>query len=220
MSADISLSITGDTGDKAAKKIRKIQPAIIRGIVVGLNRESKDLHSHIVKQHLSGAGEDAEANRKNHKLRRRTGEFVRKTRYENAEAMGGGRYRAGVAFDAQYSTTHVGEKGKVTTITPKNKKWLTIPLPRALTRAGVLRKPTKDYDDLFFYWPDKSKSPVLAKTIGKGKRAKIQAFFVLVKMVKIRTRIHPKEILRLNKNKIQAGLRRAVIESLQNRGLV
>lgn len=219
MSSDISLRVTGDTGDKAARKIRKIQPAIIRGIVVGLSRESKDLHSHIVKQHLSGAKDDAAANIKNNKLRRRSGEFVRKTRYENAEHVGGGRYRAGVAFDAEYAPIHVGEKGKVTTITPKNKKWLTIPMPRALTRAGVLKKPARDYDDLFFFWPDKTKPPMLAKTIGKGKRAKIQVFFILTKMVKIRTRIHPKEILRANKNKIQAGLRRAVVESLQRRGL-
>lgn len=196
-------------------KANRINRAIVAGIVKGLRTESDALHTHIVRTHLTGAGEDPDENRRKQKLRRRTGEFVKKTKVLRVKRLGGGRYEAGVGFEAPYAPVHVGEKGKVTTIRPKNKKWLVIPLPAALTKAGVLKKKPSDYDDLFFLWADKNKAPVLARKVGK--RGRIQPLFVLAKMVKIRTRIHPKEILRSRRQVIAAGIKRAIMDSVASK---
>lgn len=207
------IDIQVESSASVQKKINRIKRAVLTGIVRGLRSESDSLHEHITKTHLKGATEDGRANFARQKLRRRTGEFARKFVVLKVETLSNGVYRAGVRFDAPYAGVHVGEKGKVTTIKPVNKKWLTIPLPPALTRAGVLRQPAKDMKDLFFLWADKSKAPVLAKKMGNGK---IKAYFVLAKMVKIRTRIYPKEILRARRNQITAGIKRAIMDAVRS----
>lgn len=54
----------------------------------------------------------------------------------------GGRVR-------EYGTAHL--PGGV--LRPKKGRWLSIPLPAALTGAGVARN-ARDYDDAFFYWTE------------------------------------------------------------------
>ena len=208
------ITIEGEIGEKAERKLKKIPRLVVNGIVQGVNREATNLHRHVVKRHLSGAGSDAAVNRSEQRLRRRTGDFVRKTKRVPA-AKRGADIVGGVDFESPYANVHVGEKGKVTTIRPVNRQWLAVPLPPAMTRAGVSRGNPRDFPGLFFMWPNKSKPPMLVKTQGSGKGARIVPYFLLVKMVKIRARIFPKEIIRERKNMIMAGIRNAIIESVR-----
>lgn len=205
-----TIKVTGDVGRKVGDKFKTISRAVVNGIVLGVDRESKDLHRFIVKEHLSGAGTDAASNRRKGKLRRRTGDMARKTKRVRT-TKNGDKVFGGVDFQSKYAGVHVGEKGKVTTITPRNKQWLTIPLTPAMTRAGVARGGARDFPGLFFLDRGPGKNPLLVRREGGS----IRPYFVLVKMVKIRTRIHPKQILKDRRQKILAGIRESIIEKLR-----
>lgn len=84
-----------------------------------------------------------------------------------------------IGFGAKYAKVHINKAGTVTTIKPKSRKNLAIPLPPALTPAGVLRKPASFYTDTF----------VRKGIIFQKLKRKIIPLFVLKKSVTIRVRI-------------------------------
>lgn len=94
----------------------------------------------------------------------------------------------GGSADVRYAALQ--EYGGV--VTPKNGKYLAIPLSPAKTRAGVARYASpRDVAGLFFFTA-KSGKHYLGMRSGKGKRAKVKAWFALVPSVTIR----PKRYMR------------------------
>jgi hypothetical protein len=78
----------------------------------------------------------------NKTLRRRTGDLARmsrwRTKIDRTESDAGTKYTFSVILDSTpYAVIH--EEGGI--ITPRVKKYLTVPMPAALTPAGVLKKP-------------------------------------------------------------------------------
>jgi hypothetical protein len=124
-----------------------------------------------------------------------------------------GLIEAGVGFGTAYARAHVGPKGQITTIRPMTAKYLTIPLPDAMTRAGVLRGSARSgmWGETFFARSRKGNLILFGKRIvQKGKsagqmRGDIIPLFLLVKQVKIKARIHPEEIVAWEKPKMIAA---------------
>jgi hypothetical protein len=137
------------------------------------------------------------------------------------------RIEGGISFGTIYGRVHVGPKGQVTTITPKRRKYLTIPLPAAMTRAGVSRgalAPGLSSAQLSAWGPMAAEMTPYGNTFvakskkgnlivfgnlryAKGKRvgelrSQIVPLFLLVKSVKIKARIHPEELLAWIKPKV------------------
>jgi hypothetical protein len=135
-----------------------------------------------------------------------------------------GLLESGVGFGTAYARPHVGPKGQVTTIKPVNAKYLTIPLPAAMTRAGVPRGSARNgpWGETFFLRSRKRPGELILfgkMSYTKGKKAGqlkqgmrlagggIVPLFLLVKQVKIKSRIHPEEILAWEKPKMIAAFR-------------
>jgi hypothetical protein len=127
-----------------------------------------------------------------------------------------GLIEGGVGFGTAYARAHVGPKGQITTIRPVTAKYLTIPLPDAVTRAGVLRGSARSgmWGETFFARSKKGNLILFGKRIAmKGKhtgeaRGNIVPLFLLVKQVKIKSRIHPEEIVAWEKPKMIAAFQR------------
>lgn len=166
------------------KGFDKIPTLLLKGSIDGSNAASFKMTSHIQNKHLMGGTSST-------RLRSRSGFLRSKTRPILA-IQSGDKVESGTFIDAPYASTHVGPKGKKTTIRPKKSRWLTIPLPAALTSAGVMRKrDARSYGDLQFI-PLRSGSPILAKVDSAS--GTITPLFVLKRQVEIPTRVHPEEI--------------------------
>jgi phage gpG-like protein len=107
-------------------------------------------------------------------LKRRTGRLVGAMNYAVRDEAGNVVGRVGNS--AIYA--HIHEFGK--TITAKNSKYLTIPLPAAMTPAGVLRKPARQWENTFV------SSGIIWQRKEKGQRS--IPLFVLKKSVTIPAR--------------------------------
>jgi hypothetical protein len=126
-----------------------------------------------------------------------------------------GLLESGVRFGTIYARTHVGPVGQVTTIRAKSGKFLAIPLNAALTPAGVPRGAPRSgmWGETFFARSEKGKLILFGKKITqKGvhagqTRGDIVPLFLLVKQVKIKSRVHPEEILAWEKPKMIAAFR-------------
>jgi hypothetical protein len=92
-----------------------------------------------------------------------------------------GMIGSGVRQGDRVKYANIQETGGV--ITPKRGKYLTIPLPAALTPAGVLRKPARQWPDTFVMKSNNGNLLIMQK---KGKRVtRLVALFVLKKQVTI-----------------------------------
>jgi len=128
-----------------------------------------------------------------------------------------GLIESGVRFGTQYAQTHVGPKGQITTIRAKKGKFLAIPMEAALTPSGVAKGAPRSgmWGQTFvFRLKDGSGRLMLfgKKVAQKGAKAgqmrgDVVPLFLLVKQVKIKTRIHPEEILAWEKPKMIAAFR-------------
>lgn len=128
-----------------------------------------------------------------------------------------GLLESGVSFGTQYARTHVGPKGQVTTIRAKKGKFLAIPMEAARTPSGVAKGAPRSgmWGQTFvFRLRDGSGRLMLfgKKVAQKGAKAgqargNIIPLFLLVKQVKVKTRIHPEEILAWEKPKLIAAFR-------------
>lgn len=90
-----------------------------------------------------------------------------------------GEVGSGVRQGDRVPYANIHETGGV--IRPVNKKYLAIPLPPALTSAGVLRQKPRDYANTFVAKSNAGNLIIFQRTLGKG----AIALFVLKKSVTI-----------------------------------
>jgi len=198
---------------EAKKNIRIITKQIIKQFKDVLYKNSKLLTSRIRSKYMTGG---TSAN----KLRTRTGKLKASTKPICPKIIAG-NIKAGVSVGTIYAGIHLGRRGKVTTLRPK-KKYLAIPTPQAMTPRGVARGKPNDEHLWGKTWVTKAKTGkknliiVGMKKFQKGAKAgqfegggkirrgsrkgqargKIVTLFILKKQVKVRTRIHPDELLK------------------------
>lgn len=134
----------------------------------------------------------------------------------------------GITFGKIYAKMHIGPRGQVTTIRPKDKKYLTIPLPSMQTKAGVTRTTAAElmqgdtglpFGQTFI---KRSKAGNLiifgTKRITKGAnigayRGEIIPLFILKKKVEIKTRVHPEDFLKWSKEHLVKDFKKKGIEA-------
>ncbi len=125
-------------------------------------------------------------------LKRRTGTLARSIRPGRVEFTDT-TVRGSVGTNLQYARIH--EYGGV--IKAKNKKYLTIPLPAAMTSAGVLRKPAGDWEDTFVMRSGRGNLIIFQK-----RGARIVPLFVLKKQVSIPQRSYMRTSLQETNDRI------------------
>ena len=195
-----------DGADVLGGEIRKVSKRIFSETKKILRTEAVLMAAHIKKDLMSGPRPE--------RLGVRTG-ALRSSVKSMAVAESPGLLEGGVRFGTAYARAHVGPKGQVTTIKPGTAKYLTIPLPDAMTRSGVPRGSARSgmWGETFFYRSKKGKLILFGKRIvqkGKGAgqmRGEVVPLFLLVKQVKIKSRVHPEEILAWEKPKMIAAFR-------------
>jgi hypothetical protein len=125
-----------------------------------------------------------------------------------------GVIESGMGFGTTYARPHVGPKGQVTTIKPKKPGgFLAIPLKAAmkpsLETRGAPR--SKMWGETFFARGEKGGLILFGKrVVQKGAhagetRGKIVPLFLMVKQVKIKSRVHPEVILAWEKPRMIAA---------------
>lgn len=100
------------------------------------------------------------------------------------------------------------------TITAKNAKYLTIPLPSALTPTGQLKKKAREWDNTFVK-KSKAGNLILYQHNGKGK---VTPLFILKKSVRIKPRRYMEKTMKEMKNRIVMALRGALERGLAKAG--
>lgn len=177
------------------EKIKKIPQKLVSEIRRIFTVHSRLMLSYVRKEHLTGGTTDT-------RLKRRSGFMNASTKIEpTIHAMG--IVNAGISFGAKYARVHVGPKGQVTTIRPKSAKMLTIPLPAAQTRAGVLRAPARSshWGNTFIQRSKAGNLIIFGQKVNqKGQSAgeatgPIVPLFLLKPQVKVKARIHPEGII-------------------------
>ncbi len=153
------------------------------------------------------------------KLKARTGRLRASTRGVKAK-KNKDTIKAGVQFGTAYAGVHIGKQGETTTIRPKNKKFLTIPLPAAQTKSGVSRGSATDktaYGETFIQKSKAGNLIIFGKRKGlRGKSAgktagSLVPLFVLVKSVRIRKRVSTKRIISFAKLKIFKDMQKEAV---------
>lgn len=156
----------------------KMERAVIDGVTEG----SFAMTNHVVSKHLTGGTTGDRLGVRSGRLRSST--HAMKTKVENGSVSGG------TEVGVRYASTHIGPKGKKTTIRPRRAKFLTIPLPPALTGAGRMKyNSARNYPNLRII-KSKAGNLLLAQTGG----GQVTPFFVLKSRVDIMTRVHPEVI--------------------------
>jgi hypothetical protein len=158
------------------------------------------------------------------KLAVRSGKLRRNTKARKT-TVEGTHVRGTVGVGSVYARVHVSWSDQVTTITPKRARFLTIPLPAALTPAGVPRGTARNGP-----WgktviiPTKRQGKAQAIIYGVKKTqsgANVGAFrggliplFVLARRVTVKSRIHIKDFM----PKVQRSVRRDLRKEIRNAG--
>lgn len=202
--------------DALKRELKKIQDKL----VTILRTNSRLLATYTRTRHLKGGTSRT-------RLKMRTGKLAASTKPLRVKKIKTG-YAAGIKFGTSYARTHVGRKGRKTTIRPKHGNWLTIPLPAVQTKAGVTRgKDAYKITDRYFTtsgivenaFPKMSKKGNLIlfgyKKYQKGAKegqtyGKLVPLFVLKKKVTIPTRVHPEVLIKYIDPKIKHDLEKAV----------
>ena len=164
----IQLEISPES-KKTIAELQAMGGNVLQAVSTGLGKGAKFAAGNVVRNYLSGQA-----------LKRRTGTLSRAIEgwlLKPFEAVIGIHKRS-AALVHKYAWLLSDEEK---TITPKNAKFLAIPIGEGLTKAGVARyKSPRDVPDGFFI---KSKAGNLLFGYKKGKRGKFRALFVLVKSV-------------------------------------
>lgn len=179
------------------------------------------LIGHLRSKYMRGA------NTTDTSIRRRSGNLANSMRSLPVKASSD-KIEGGISFGKVYAKVHIGPRGQVTTITPKEKKYLTVPLPAMQTKAGVTRATAAElmqgeaglpYGQTFI---KRSKAGNLiifgTKRITKGEnigayRGEIIPLFVLKKKVKVKARIHPEDFLKWSKEQLVKDFKKKGIEA-------
>jgi hypothetical protein len=132
----------------------------------------------------SDLDQDTQQQLANKSLRRRTGDLARMSRWRTEIGYAGGGagngYKVSIILDSTpYAVIH--EDGG--SIVPKTGKYLTVPMPAAMTKAGVLRKPATSWQDTTVI-KLQDKRLFIVKLRGKDKPPIF--LFALKKMVRIK----------------------------------
>lgn len=181
---------------KAIRNLKETYDGIQKGILKDLTKNSILLASHTKERYLQGGTTFT-------RLRKRTGKLQTSTRPLRAKRITEGG-KAGITFGTVYAKVHIGKRGDVTTIRPKNKKYLAIPLPAAMTQRGVLRASPRDESVFGKTFVARSKAGNLIifgqMKYQKGQRAgelkgKIIPLFILKKSVNVMTRVDSDELI-------------------------
>jgi hypothetical protein len=185
--------------------IGKIPPNIFKQAERIITRQARVMQSYVRKEHLTGGTTDT-------RLRARTGK-LRASCIPIKTEIKEGSVEGGISFGTVYGRVHVGPKGQVTTIVPKRSKYLTIPLPAAMTKAGVgkgsarlgpwtntfVRKSKAGNLIMFGQMTSYSKVKVGGTAVKGLAIRKISSnvvpLFVLKKQVKVKARIHPEDLI-------------------------
>jgi hypothetical protein len=176
--------------------IGKIPPNIFKQAERIITRQARVMQSYVRKEHLTGGTTDT-------RLRARTGK-LRASCIPIKTEIKEGSVEGGISFGTVYGRVHVGPKGQTTTITPKKGKYLTIPLPAAMTGAGVARGSARKgpWGETFVAKSKETGGLIIfgKRKIMSGKKAgelrgKITPLFLLLKSVRIKARVHPEELI-------------------------
>jgi hypothetical protein len=194
-----------DAAKKAIDAINRIPRTMVTFARNVLAKEAVLMTSHIKSVWLRG-GTTAQS------LKVRSGHLIQNTRALPVTDTGAGNLESGTGFyNTRYARAHIGPRGQVTTIKPVRKKWLTIPFKAALvngreggqSRGGAL---SGRYGETFFRRTMGADGRERLILYGKLKstrgpsagavQGEIVPLFLLVKQVKIKSRVFPEEILK------------------------
>jgi len=175
--------------------IGKIPPNIFKQAERIITRQARAMQRYVRTEHLTGGTTST-------RLRVRTGK-LRASCIPIPTEIKEGSVEGGISFGTVYGRVHVGPKGQTTTITPKKGKYLTIPLPAAMTGAGVARGSARQgpWGETFVAKSKETGSLIIfgKRKITSGKkvgelRGQITPLFLLLKSVRIKARVHPEDI--------------------------
>ncbi len=175
--------------------LKKVPKDLIKKVAQIISLNARAMQRYIRQEHLTGGTTDTKLRVRSGKLRGSVLPLKTETNEERVEG--------GVSIGTIYGRTHFGPEGQETTITPKKGKYLTIPLPAAMTKAGVLRGAARSgpWGETFLAKTKAGNLVIFGKLkVMKGKsagklRKRIVPLFVLKKSVTIPARVHPDEIL-------------------------
>jgi hypothetical protein len=186
--------------------INQIVPSLSKKLVTMFDLGSIWMQKLIRTEHMSGPTSAKSVSVRTGALRASVIPIRTEIKGDSIQAgvsIGGDISKGGGTPAGRYAGVHVGGY-RSTVITAKNKKFLTIPLPAAKTRAGVGKAPAAS--DAF--WGEtfvaKSKQGNLIifgreKFVGGKKKGEFKTpivpLFLLKKTVSVPARIHPDEIL-------------------------
>ena len=179
--------------EAVAKFNAKLVPALVKEMRV----QMEELAAYLKKARLTGGTTRS-------KLAVRSGRLRGSVRVVPVERKRS-RIETGINVGTVYGATHFGKAGKKTTIVPKTKQYLTIPLPAAKTKAGVARGAARSgmWGKTFVQRSKKGNLIIFGQRVAqKGAsagqaRGKIVPLFLLVKSVEIPARIDMAAIARL-----------------------
>jgi hypothetical protein len=146
-------------------------------------------------------------------LRKRSGRLQTSTHQISVKKEGDSLI-GGIRIGTAYAGVHIaraGNEGMSTTIRPKHGKYLTIPLPAAMTPAGVSRGSARSFPNTFIRTSKKG-NPIIFQTKGKGK---IVPLFLLVKKVTIPSRINASSLVAWIKPKLEDDIQSIKIGGLK-----
>ena len=176
--------------------IGKIPPNIFKQAERIITRQARAMQRYVRTEHLTGGTTST-------RLRVRTGK-LRASCIPIPTEIKEGSVEGGISFGTVYGRVHVGPKGQTTTITPKKGKYLTIPLPAAMTGAGVARGSARQgpWGETFVAKSKETGGLIIfgKRKITSGKkvgelRGQITPLFLLLKSVRIKARVHPEELI-------------------------
>jgi len=198
-------------------KIDQVYPGIVKKLIRVLDLDSIWLQKFIRTEHMSGQTGSTSISVRSGALRASVLPIKSEVKDESVQAgvsIGGDIARGGGTPAGRYARVHVGGN-RSTVITAKNKKFLTIPLPAAKTKAGLTKAPAPSDSVWGQTFVAKSKKGNLIifgrEKFVKGKRAgefktKIVPLFLLKESVSIPARVHPEEIVAAFSLKVMGDL--------------
>jgi hypothetical protein len=197
--------------DDLMKLFRKMPDSMLIMLKNIISENSILLATHLKRDRMTGGTND-------HQLGVRSGQLRSATRPKRG-TVHGTKVMGGVTIGTNYAAPHFGPAGKKTKITPKTGRYLTIPLPAAMTASGVVKGRARDEGVWGKTFVAKSKAGNLI-IFGKGVAQKgggageIQGsavpLFVLKESVTIKARIDPMELVMWIKKLIIPAIEREI----------
>lgn len=197
--------------DALLRQFRKMPDSMLIMLKKIISENSILLATHLKVDRLTGGTN-------NHQLGVRSGKLRSATRPKRG-AVHGTKVMGGVTIGTNYAAPHFGPAGKKTVIKPKSGRYLTIPLPAALTASGVVRGRARDEGVWGKTFVAKSKAGNLIifgkKVAQRGASAgqiqgNAEPLFVLKESVTIKARIDPMELVKWIKKLIIPAIAREV----------